>query len=220
MTTENHNDDVKALLSMKSSTAEIPPLLGTSMGGGFYAGRIRIESQVFALIVAPRALGEVSDKKWITRDKDVPSAASYFDGLANTKAMADAGSKSAKWAQELRIGDADDWYLPAQDELEIMYRNLKPSARENYCWARSGINLSTVEPTRPYTPAIPTQTLAEAFQTGGDEAFSEGWYWSSTQHASASGYAWYQGFDHGGQYYYGKSSELRARAVRRLAILR
>ena len=218
MTTENHNDDVKALLSMKSSTAEIPPLLGTSMGGGFYAGRIRIESQVFALIVAPRALGEVSDKKWITRDKDVPSAASYFDGLANTKAMADAGSKSAKWAQDLRIGDADDWYLPAQDELEIMYRNLKPGTCENYCWMRSGINLSAVESGRPYAPDIPTQTLAEAFQTGGDEAFAEEWYWSSTQHASNSASAWSQNFYDGSQLNYGKSSELRARAVRRLAI--
>ncbi len=216
MTTENHNDDVKALLLMKSSTAEILPLLGTSMGGGFYAGRIRIEGQVFALIVAPRALGEVSGNKWINRDKDAPSAASYFDGLANTKAMADAGSELAKWAQDLRIGDADDWYLPAQDELEIMYRNLKPSTRENYCWARSGINLSAVEPARPYTPAIPTQTLAEAFQTGGDEAFSEGWYWSSTQHASYSDYAWYQDFSTGTQGSISKSSELPARVVRRL----
>lgn len=203
---------------MKSSTNEILPLLGTSMGGGFYAGRIRIEGKVFALIVAPRALGEVSDKKWITRDKDVPGAMSYFDGLANTKAMADAGSKLAKWVQDLRIGDADDWYLPAQDELEIMYRNLKPSTRENYCWARSGINLSAVEPTRPYTPALPAQTLAEAFKIGGDEAFAEEWHWSSTQHASYSVCAWCQNFTNGGQDGTSKSSGLRARAVRRLAI--
>ena len=91
---------------MKSSTAEILPLLGTSMGGGFYAGRIRIEEQVFALIVAPRAQGEVSDMKWIARNKSVPGAMSYFDGLANTKAMADAGSRLAKWAQALRVADA------------------------------------------------------------------------------------------------------------------
>ena len=203
---------------MKSSTAEILPLLGTSMGGGFYAGRIRIEDQVFALIVAPRALGEVSNMKWIARNKSVPEAMSYFDGLANTKAMADAGSKLAKWAQDLRIGDADDWYLPAQDELEILYRNLKPSTRENYCWARSGINLSAIEPAHPYTPALPVQTLADAFQTGADEAFAENWYWSSTQHASVSDYAWSQSFDNGHQYNLYKSSELRARAVRRLIL--
>ena len=203
---------------MKSSTAEIIPLLGTSMGGGFYAGRIRIEDQVYALIVAPKADGELASTTWIARNKSVPGALSYCDGLANTQAMAEAGSKLAKWALDLRIGGADDWYLPAQDELEILYRNLKPGQAENYCWARSGINLSAVEPTRPYTPALPVQTLAEAFQAGAGEAFAESYYWTSTQHASGSDYAWYQGFVNGGQYYISKVNELRARAVRRLIL--
>ena len=39
---------------MKSSENEIVPLLGTAMGGGFYAGRIVVEGNPFALIVAPR----------------------------------------------------------------------------------------------------------------------------------------------------------------------
>ena len=203
---------------MKSSTTEILPLLGTSMGGGFYAGRIRIEDQVYALIVAPKAEGELASTTWIARNKSVPGALSYYDGLANTHAMADAGSKLAKWALDLRIGDADDWYLPAQDELEILYRNLKPSSQENYCWARSGINLSAVEPTRPYTPALPAQTLAEAFQAGADEAFAESYYWSSTQHASLSDYAWCQDFTNGGQDYDSKDGKLRARAVHRLIL--
>ena len=203
---------------MKSSTAEILPILGTSMGGGFYAGRIRIEDQVYALIVAPKAEGELAGTPWIARNKSVLGALSYCDGLANTQATADAGSKLAKWALDLRIGDADDWYLPAQDELEVLYRNLKPGQAENYCWARSGINLSAVEPTRPYTPALPVQTLAEAFQAGADEAFAESYYWSSTQHASDSDSAWSQPFDYGGQCYNRKDSKLRARAVRRLEI--
>ena len=203
---------------MKSSLAEILPLLGTSMGGGFYAGRIRIEDQVYALIVAPKSDGELASAPWIARDKSVPGALSYCDGLANTQAMAAAGSKLAKWALDLRIGGADDWYLPAQDELEILYRNLKPGQAENYCWARSGINLSSVEPTRPYTPALPVQTLAEAFQAGADEAFAESYYWTSTQHASVSVCAWYQGFGNGLQTNDLKHNKLRARAVRRLIL--
>ncbi len=43
-------------------------------------------------------------------------------------------------------------------------------------------------------------------------------YWSNTQHAANSVYAWYQGFYDGYQYDYDKSAELRARAVRRLII--
>ena len=203
---------------MKSSTAEILPLLGTSMGGGFYAGRIRIEDQVYALIVAPKAEGELEGPPWIARNKSVPGALSYCDGLTNTQAMEAAGSKLAKWALDLVIDGHDDWYLPAQDELEVLYRNLKPGTQENYCWARSGINLSAVEPTRPYTPALPAQTLAEAFQAGAGEAFAESYYWSSTQHASHSVYAWCQYFTRGGQDCSYKDDKLRARAVRRVLL--
>ncbi len=203
---------------MKSSTAEITTIIGTAMGDGFYAGRIRIGEQAYALIVAPVAEGEHGDAIWIDNYKDVPGAKSYNDGLSNTIAMADAGSELAQWARDLRIGGNDDWYLPSQDELEIMYRNLKPTTRENYCYARSGINLSAIDPTRPYTPDFPVQTLAEAFQAGCEQAFDEAAYWSSTQHAADSDYAWYQCFDYGYQDSRDKDYELRARAVRRLPI--
>lgn len=203
---------------MQSSTAEIPTIIGTAMGDGFYAGRFRIGEQAYALIVAPKDEGEHDDAIWIDNYKNVPGAKSYNDGLSNTIAMAEAGSEIAHWARDLRIGGHDDWYLPSQDELEIMYRNLKPTTRENYCYARSGINLSAIEPTRPYTPDLPVQTLAEAFQAGGEQAFDTVWYWSSTQHAATSDYAWYQYFSYGTQYDYYKDLELRARAVRRLPI--
>jgi hypothetical protein len=204
---------------MKSSTAEILPLIGTTLDGGFYAGRIIICDQPFALIVAPKAEGELDETKWIAGYKNVPGALSYFDGLANTKAMAEAGSKLAKWALDLRIGGHDDWYLPSQDELEIIYRNLKPTDETNSCYARSGINLSAIAPTRPYTPDFPLKTQAESFREGGEQAFCGDWYWSSTQHASFSSYAWFQYFYGGHQGYgYGKSAERRARAVRRFPI--
>jgi len=203
---------------MKSSAAEIVPILGTSMGGGFYAGRILIDNVVYALIAAPKAEGEKDASEWIAKYKDVPGAKSYFDGLANTKAMAEAKSKLAIWTQALRIGGHDDWYLPAQDELEIIYRNLKPTTEQNSQYHRSGINLSSFDPTYPYTPDLPAQTLAEAFQAGGEQAFEADWYWSSTQLASGSDYAWFQIFDGGNQSSGTKGIKLRARAVRRLAI--
>jgi len=50
------------------------------------------------------------------------------------------------------------------------------------------------------------------------DQFEERWYWSNTQHASYSSYAWYQVFNHGHQGTTSETDELRARAVRRLII--
>jgi hypothetical protein len=203
---------------MNTEVKVTTPALGAAFGGGFYAGKINISGTMFALIVAPKALGEVSEKAWNEDEIAVNGAKSYFDGLANTNAMLEAGSDLAKWARDLRISDNDDWYIPSQDELEILYRNLKPSTRENWCYARSGINVSAMPPTYPYTPKSPVQTDIAPFQEGGEQAFETEWYWSSTQHASYSDCAWCQGFFHGHQSYYYKYDELRARAVRRVAI--
>lgn len=76
---------------MKSSAKEITPILGTSMDGGFYAGRIQIGEQGFALFVAPKAEGERDHAEWIANYKDVPGCKSYNDGAANTAAMVEAG---------------------------------------------------------------------------------------------------------------------------------
>jgi len=203
---------------MKSSTQETIPVIGTAMGGGFYGGRILIDGKPFAIIVAPKAEGEHKPAIWISDYKDVPVAKSYNDGLANTQAMAEAGSQMAQWALGLEIDGQNDWYLPAQDELEIIYRNLKPTSDKNSCWARSGINLSAVEPTRPYTSDFPSRTMSEAFKNGGSEAFDTNLYWSSTQHVSYSDYAWCQDFYDGLQSCINTTGKLRARAVRRLPI--
>ena len=198
---------------------KIATILGAKMDGGFYAGRIMIDDQPFALIVAPKLEGQTAiNVPWIDEHKDVPGALSYNDGLANTKAMAEAGSDLAKWAIDLRIGGNYDWYIPSLDELEVIYRNLKPGAQENYCWARSGINMSAIPPTHPYTPQFPLQTVAEAFQSGGAEAFEESLYWTSTRHVADKDWAWSQGFCYGSQSCCTTDSKLRARAVRRSPI--
>jgi hypothetical protein len=194
------------------------PEIGQAFEGGFFAGQIMINGIKHGLIVAPKAEGELNSAWHDDDELDVTGATSYDDGLTNTNAMAESGSPLAKHIRALTIGGQDDWYLPAQDELEIIYRNLKPTTEENSQYGRSGINLSAVPPTRPYTAEIPTKTLAEAFQKGGSEAFADNWYWSSTQHAAYAGCAWFQLFDNGHQYRNLKYSQLRARAVRRFAI--
>ncbi|GAB7525362.1 Lcl C-terminal domain-containing protein [Paraburkholderia sp. 2C] len=44
------------------------------------------------------------------------------------------------------------------------------------------------------------------------------WYWTDDDVEWDSGYAWFQNFDDGNQYFYGKNGKLRAVAVRRLSI--
>lgn len=192
--------------------------IAAPLEGGFYAGRYLIEGRPYALIVAPKALGEHRAASWIARNKDVPGSKSFVDGLANTRAMADAGSKLAAWALSLTIGGYTDWYLGAQDESELAYRAFKPTPERNSLWGRSGINVSADPPTYPYTLDLPTQTQIPEFQAGGAEAFEAEGYWTSTQHASYSNYAWYQHFNNGNQYYWLKDVKLRARAVRRLPL--
>jgi len=196
---------------------KLPAAIGAAFEGGFYAGKILIAGVPYALIVAPKADGE-TELPWNESDDYVEGALSFNDGAANTAAMVAAGSGLAKWAAGLNIGGHSDWHIPSQDELEIIYRNLKPTTETNTLYARSGINVSAIPPTQPYTRTEPAQTIAEAFQSGGDQAFDDTWYWSSTQHATSSDYAWVQNFFHGGQSYDGKSYSGRARAVRRLAI--
>lgn len=50
------------------------------------------------------------------------------------------------------------------------------------------------------------------------DEFKPTWYWSNTQHEGLPDFAWLQLFDLGGQSYDRKSSQGRARAVRRLII--
>lgn len=202
---------------MKSSEADIPSIIGTAMAGGFYAGRILVDDVPYALIVAPKDDGETKSM-WNDSNKSVDGATSFFDGVANTAAMADSGCNLAKWVRDLRIAGHNDWYIPSQDELEIIYRNLKPSPDANSLYARSGINLSAMPPARPYTRDVPAQTQAEYFKDGGEQAFDSTWYWTSTQHASSSNYAWVQDFYGGGQGNTSKDYGFRARAVRRLPI--
>jgi hypothetical protein len=195
-----------------------PSVAATPLEGGFYAGRILVSGILYALIVAPKAEGERKAGAWTKSYDSVPGALSWNDGAANTAAMAEAGSAIAKWAQDARIGGYSDWYIPSADELEICYRAFKPTTDSNSLWSRSGINVSAVPPTYPYTAEFPAQTDNELFRAGGTEAFADEIYWSSTQHASTSGYAWGQDFDYGYQDGWLKDCHVRARAVRRLAI--
>jgi hypothetical protein len=65
---------------------------------------------------------------------------------------------------------------------------------------------------------LPTRREQSLLFANCKDHFKSTWYWSGEPYASDASYAWYQDFYDGGQCYGHLSSQLRARAVRRLPI--
>ncbi len=193
-----------------SPEIQVPAENGAAYEGGFYGGKIRVDLVICAIVWAPKAEGEI-EGKWLDNYADVPGATSCFDSMANTKAMAEAGSPIAQQALAATIGGHTDWCVPARDVLEMGYRYLKPTTEENGVY-RYGENPSSIPAGYPYTTTSPEQTTVEAFQEGGTEAFDDAWYFSSTQYSEDD--AWTQRFTYGIQGILDKFNERRVRFVR------
>ena len=196
-----------------------PGAIGSAYEGGYYAGQISTAGNGvadFYLVVAPKSSGENSSKQWKTTNTSTAGTSSVIDGPTNSANMNNASHPAAQFCEGLTIGGFTDWYMPAKNELEVCYYNLKPTTTSND--TSSGTNTNAV-PSRGsnYTSGTPAQTSAAAFVTGGGaEAFAADYYWSSTE-VSATG-AWVQGFNDGGQFNATKYVSYRVRAVRRLPV--
>ena len=105
--------------------------------------------------------------------------------------------------------------MPAQNEIEVCYYNLKPNTVSNI--TSTGVNANAV-PARAsnYTAGNPAQTSAADFQTGGAEAFLAQNYWSSTEAGTGTAHRKY--FNAGQVYNANKQNFHNVRAIRRLAI--
>jgi len=97
-----------------------------------------------------------------------------------------------------------EWYLPAMDELELLYRNFKPNNADNETrdFPRnfpgsnpSGKNLSSAIEGFQYenSPRIPDVTFLDLFKEGNSQAIDLNRYWSTTD-ADEGGLAWFHGF--------------------------
>src|SRR3989442_4214807 len=159
------------------TTALAVPAIGTYLEheGGFFTGVLRVGDALLGVITAPKALGELTGA-WLPSYTDVPGACSCFDSLANTRAMAEAGSAIAKQVLELNIAGHADWAIPARDVLELQYRHFKPTTDENSASFRDGDNPSSVPAGYPYSEQSPAQTSVEAVRARGDEALEPRWY--------------------------------------------
>ena len=194
------------------------PNIGDAYQGGFFAGQISTAGNSIAdynLVVGPVASAENSSKQWKIVNTATAGTSSVIDGPANSTAMNNVTHPAAQFCEAVTAGGFTDWYMPAKNELEVCYYNLKPATTSNN--TSSGINANAV-PARAsnYTAGTPAQTSVAAFVvTTGAEAFASGAYWSSTENSAT--YGWLQTFNVGNQYGYSKVSANSVRAIRRVA---
>jgi len=158
-----------------------PTTPGTPYEGGYYAGRIKIGTQVYALIVSPRAEGTFNDRPGIGINR--PNfVLTMNDGWTNTVRLYEIAGTSYtciyRTARLLRIGGYSDWYIPSIAELDVCYRNLKPTANSNAVSSTSGFtggalgyNPYAVPEGAAYTSSNPRMTTNPLFAEGGSEAF-------------------------------------------------
>ncbi len=220
----------------------------TSVGGSGTFADWSIMTR-YRVIVAPKASGENAGIAIKNENTALPVACQTLnEGMRATQAMRDADTSTvypaAHWARGLNIGGRTDWYIPARDELELCWRNLKPTTTANYTSAdrptsasydykvngaygdtanTHGLNNNSAPSGAAYTSSVPAQIVAAAFKTGGSEAFEFGsaYYWSSSDYSASN--AWSQCWSSsspGRQFnpYGAKADTHRVRAVRRSAI--
>ena len=196
----------------------------------------------YRIIVAPKASGEHSGIALKNANTAMPVATQTLsEGWVATNAMRNAGTATvypaAHWARGLNISGYTDWYIPARDELELCYRNLKPTADANYVVvdrpvsaynyatlgaygdtaATHGLNHNSAPAGAAYTTTNPAQVVNTAFRTGGAEEFAYKSALSSTEYGAAN--VWLQRWDASGPGYQNgigsKTYAFRVRAVRR-----
>jgi hypothetical protein len=238
-----------APITITTSASFVPDFeteIGEPYGGGYVAGKIvsDYDGVTYGLIVSDGGGDSVqmgagtmpwrSAQTAVSTTHGVPPM-TLADGRANHNAILALNALSEfpafKWIEDnvnaTALNGHDDWYLPARDELEIIYRNFKPTTQDNNDGTRTtagfggdglthGTNANSVPEGAGYTLSNPSQTAQAAFQAGGADAFEANHYWSSTENDAS--YAWFQLFSSGGQGRSYKTNGYRVRAVRRVAL--
>ena len=193
-------------------TGSAPPAIGSAYQGGYYVGRIVVDGLIYRLIVSPKS--DESQRRMRPGFFAMPPGAiSLIDGWANSQVMMSASANpdndfnAVHWCRTRTTGGYSDWYLPSRDEMELIYRTLKPSFDQNYTtndivspigsimpdgltW---GQNLNSLPRGAQYSTFVPGQTNLAIFQAGagGTQALEPNTYWTSSRTITQEAYAWY-----------------------------
>ena len=218
------------------TAAAFVPNPGTAMAGGYFGGQSNDGGTIYNLIVAPVADGQypgggsggtpTTVQYKTTNSADAPSATFQNEvyGSGATTAGNDSFHPAFQWASALNIGGFNDWYIPAKNELSVLYFFLKPTTAGNN--TSTGSNANSVSPYTPntnYGTGFPSQTTSTLFQSAGSESFAAStYYWTSTENAGSTANAYAQNFIDGeqnGTYPkdYTAGIGIYARAIRRVA---
>lgn len=111
-----------------------PANYGDAYQGGYYAGRIKMSGNLYAIVVAPASSETVLASATGTAGSLTTGAKSLVDGLANTNDLILNSTSfwpAASYCYNASINGYTDWYLPSLLELELAYRTLKPNETLN-----------------------------------------------------------------------------------------
>jgi hypothetical protein len=165
----------------------LPTVIGEASNGGFYAGDISYGGKSYKLIVADKA-ADVGGMPIMTPKGAWPGATSQDDGMANTLSMeGDARFIAAAHCLDYAGGGFSEWYLPAENEMAVIYNNL-------------GHNSS---------PPV-------GFEPGGNNAFAAVFYWTSTQASPYPEYNRTRRMSDGFVTQHGKDTAQKTRPIRRV----
>jgi hypothetical protein len=172
----------RLLLRAINADAAAPaiPAIGDAYGGGYFAGQFLLGGSTYGLVLSPIA-GEGGYLPYSQVESTFPGGASTNDGMLIRTNMIAAGIDnfdSQKFCVGLSIGGFTDWYLPTSDELEMLYRNFKPTTDANN--TTTGANTSSIPNTANYTSGVPARSSIAAFQSGGAQAFMSSDYGCAT----------------------------------------
>jgi len=209
----------KSLMGITPADVAVPGTApGTPMGGGFYGGRIKIGANTYDLIVSSRAEGDFSDWFYTYWDFDVEFNTSLNDGMSIQQAAAPELYAYMIFSQLSSVswGGFTDWYLGSKEEMEVIYRNLKPGTANNV--TNSGVNNSTIPVTGNYSTTSPAQTSAVDFRTGGSQAFYEQPYYTSSRGPSGKLYCQTKSFVNGADGEIFVTDRTYTRAIRRILV--
>jgi len=205
-------------------------LIDTTGDGSIQPNDDYQSGQRYALIVSDKSLEggrgsspasglPTGDLEWDTQDRGGEAGAfTRWNGLDATNviiAKNDTSYEAHDFIEAVRsqypaatTPGGSEWYLPAMDELELLYRNFKPNNADNDTrdFPRnfpgsnpSGKNLSSVPEGFNYenNPRIPDVTFLDLFKEGNAQAIDLERYWSTTD-ADEGDRAWNQSFTDSG----------------------